>query len=227
MAAERAAINKILNDRQIRFFVHFTPLENLPAILESGLIPRQVLEETGAAFQPTDPDRLDGLTGSLSLSVSHPNCEMLFSKMMADKSKKWCVISLWADRIIERDCLYHYHNAAYKDFRNVPLDDRRTAAAFEAMFADVVETDKKTYRRTSIKDFDKPKGLKYATSPQAEILCLEAIPVTEIAGVSFYDDETLMACGPLLQRAGIDSYSGVFRWAFTNGPYTLDKKQEG
>lgn len=49
-----------LKSRGVSEFVHFTSVDNLPGILQNGLLPRAELERREIAFQHNDSLRLDG-----------------------------------------------------------------------------------------------------------------------------------------------------------------------
>lgn len=71
-------IERIVTERNIRWLVHFTRIENLESILENGLLPRNNFE--GLDVQPLTNDafRLDGFLEATSLSIESPNYRMFW-----------------------------------------------------------------------------------------------------------------------------------------------------
>lgn len=70
---EMSKIKDICLGKGVTELVHFTPADNLKYIFQLGLVPRATLEQKGYPFVPTDEDRVDHRTNSVSLSVSFPN----------------------------------------------------------------------------------------------------------------------------------------------------------
>ena len=215
----RPQILNEMKERSIYSFVHFTDARNLPGILADGLRIRSELEAAGAEMYPTDPNRLDEMIHSLSLSVSFPNYKMFYSKQMDEPERHWCVLQLRAGDVVGKTCLFHDHNAATARFRNVPDERKSTLEAFRSMFAEEVDGSARNqdvrYRRDTIRTEKNPE--RYTTSPQAEILCLDNIPRSAITACFFENEADLQAWQEALRAAGIEAK--VFPWFFRTGPY--------
>lgn len=180
--------------RGIRFFVHFTNVENLESILQHGLLTRQALKDNGFTFYFTDLGRFDRVLDSISLSVTFPNYKMLYMKKQLYSDAKWCVLLIKAEDVLDKPCFFNQTNAASK---GVHKDS--TAEAFEDMFADKVGQ----YDRSKLVSCGYSNGDNFATDPQAEVLCCSSIPVESIYGCTFDDPNLLEQYREKLEEAGI------------------------
>lgn len=160
--------------RGIKYLVHFTRQENLPSIKTYGLMSRRNLENFALPFNFNDGQRLDGCPNSISLSVTSTNYKMFWSLRQENPSVEWAIILLDAYGVLKNyDCAFQAANAAAKTVRNIPIAERKTPAAFEAMFYD--------------DNLRKIRGLKdnEPTNPQAEILCFDTISPKFFKGILF------------------------------------------
>ena len=71
-------IEKVVNERDIRWLMHFTRIENLESILENGLLPRNSFERLDIEPLTNDSLRLDGFLEAISLSIQSPNYKMFY-----------------------------------------------------------------------------------------------------------------------------------------------------
>lgn len=235
---ERTAVCQVIEDRMIEYFVHFTNAANLENILRYGLLPCRDLTEQGIEHFDTDEERFDLLRNSDSpcpvcLSVSFPNCEMLWRKKHYDeicKDWNWCILLLDPMKVTERKCSYFDHNAATtRIIRGNGLAD--TVEDFKGMFkSEVTGTNTKfPYVRERIFPQESENEWKYTTSPQAEIQCFEGISTDCIWKAVFEDQSNCDAYKGILKKAGISAT--VDPWYFGYGPYsnlgTLKKGAEG
>ena len=135
-------IKQLAERRNIEFLVHFTHINNVASILEHGIMPRletewlnQSLEEREFVFP--DDVRADGKNASC-LSIMFPNNEMLWHKRQKYPDEHWVFLLLKPDVLWECDCAFYPTNAASTGVRQQPVENFKTATAFEAMFADLV-----------------------------------------------------------------------------------------
>lgn len=140
-AAERSKIQQIVAKRQIQHLFHFTPLDNLNAILTNGLCSRSYLHQCGTHGVYLDTVRADGKLDFISLSVSFPNYRMFYTRRIHDESITWAVISLspsllW--EITDREIQFFDTNAAYQKFRNISDVTLQSADAFASLFLDSI-----------------------------------------------------------------------------------------
>lgn len=226
---ERPKVLAILEDRGIERLTHFTDVRNIDSILENGIMSRKTLEEREIPIIGTDRNRADyrnfredtDMRDAICLSVSFPNHRMFYKKRQSEEpdggegnERSWCVFLLDPVEVTKKDCLYFSHNAASIRFRNM---DRRpdTHEDFEGLFSEnVLGKNKATIQRTFPRE---ASYAKYATSPQAEIVCLESIPVECIKECIFADEQTRQEMNDKLTAAGITTR--VDRWYFGPGPY--------
>lgn len=215
--ANVSRLKQIAERRGIKYFVHFTRVENLPSILEHGLLTRHELAENNYDFLYSDEARYDGIMNSISLSVTFPNYKMLYSKKCGNAEAKWCVLILKAEEVLNLPCIFNKMNAASSESTYTPVDSRKSPKAFEEMFAETVGE----CERRRLKCYGKFECEKYATDPQAEILCLETIPVKAIYGCTFDELDAVNPYFDMLNNAGIVIKEHT--WKKDNGPYKYYK----
>ena len=101
---EGRAFAEWLECRGISRLVHFTPLANVPKIMQFGLIPREYLElelvQLALGSQFTDGQRLEGLPHFSCLSITSPNYAMFYGKR-STQGGKWAVLEYDA-RVLSR-----------------------------------------------------------------------------------------------------------------------------
>jgi hypothetical protein len=168
-------IEAFATERQIRFLMHFTRLENLDSILAKGLVPRDQLEKEDGC---NDDVRLDR-TNAICASIEFPNYLMFYKLRQQNPGTEWVVLVinasvLWSTRVAFCQC-----NAASNVVTAIPLEDRMSLQAFQEMYGDFEEK-----RRASL---DIP--VKYPTHPQAEVLLLDGVSRNAILGVIVQRDE--------------------------------------
>ena len=192
-------IKQLAERRNIEFLVHFTHINNVASILEHGIMPRletewlnQSLEEREFVFP--DDVRADGKNASC-LSIMFPNNEMLWHKRQKYPDEHWVFLLLKPDVLWECDCAFYPTNAASTGVRQQPVENFKTATAFEAMFADLVVKETRNGRqeipRIELKSY-------LPTDVQAEILVFNTIAPSYITACYFHwnlgDIDSLNAC---------------------------------
>ena len=187
-------ISEAAKARGIEYLVHFTRIENLPCIINQngGLKSRALLHTNGISYIFNDEQRLDGFENSISLSVTFPNYRMFYKYRQIYGN--YCVILLNAEKIFSNlNLAFHRTNAASSEVRDIPIEQRKTLAAFNSMFYEPLE-----YSRSM-------RGLNdnEATDPQAEILCFDSIPLDYFEKIIFPGYRTLQANAPLFEDSGI------------------------
>lgn len=81
-----------LQNRKIKYLIHFTDIRNLESILQSGLKPRS--EMVFGEFQYCDSQRLDNMENCISLSIEFPNQKFLWTLCNKNKENSYCIIRL-------------------------------------------------------------------------------------------------------------------------------------
>lgn len=185
-----------LRDRGITTLMHFTPAQNLPSIVEHGLLPAQTLDEAGLPYVYTDGRRLDGARNAISLSITCCNWAMLSRLRRIAPRQPWVLIGLNAELMVGANCSFYQHNAAsgcyardWKQYRG--LQD------FENMFADFSPSSR--FRGSSYRgDHGIPPRL--TTDPQAEVLHFGGISAEWIDFVIIENAELAEAALPLMEK---------------------------
>ncbi len=162
--------------RKIGSLVHFTQVENLTGILAHGLLPRTEYVAYGVVPKLTDELRLDSCLAASSLSISFPNYKMFFYCQKNIPGSRWAVIVYKPSILWEKRCAFCTENAAKGSVSAIPIPDRMTPRAFEAMFAEAEGKPKR-----------KKLGLEAGTptNPQAEVLVFDRIEPSYVIGVAF------------------------------------------
>jgi len=167
--------------RGIVHLVHFTPLRNVPSIVERGLLPRAKLDQAGIPYASNDEKRLDNFLDASSLSISFPNYKMFYRYRQQDESKHWAVLLLAPSILWEYRCFFCRKNAATSEMRDTDLAKKRDLAEFTRLFE--VLDDEPRREATRIPDW-------YTTDPQAEVLVRDVIPPSKIQAVAVEDMES-------------------------------------
>ncbi|EKF3300860.1 DUF4433 domain-containing protein [Pseudomonas aeruginosa] len=164
-------IQEYVEERGIKFLVHFTKEKNLASILQRGLVPRDILAlEGGVDFN--DAYRHDG-TSAVCLSIGFPNYKMFFSLRQTNANESWVVIGIHPSVLWTLPTAFCMSNAASATVTAVPIAQRMGLPAFQRMYEDWGE---KTRPVLGIPN-------SYPTNPQAEVLMLKGVPRQYILGV--------------------------------------------
>ena len=167
-------IEEIVLARGITTLFHFTRIDNLEPILLHGLMTTKEIELAEFFAVTNDQHRFDQ-TDAVCTTISWPNYKMWHSLKESDPDTDWILIALNASVLWERDCAFCKTNAASATVSCIPLDRRRTLAAFNEMFEDF---EHKERTKLGIPD-------NYSTNPQAEVLVMNGVPVEYIKSVVF------------------------------------------
>ena len=170
-------IEAILKERKIGVLLHFTQLDNLPSILQQGLLCK---DELNSNAKCNDEHRLDNHTDTISVSVQHPNSPMFYKYRIQNRAVDWCVLGINPNILLQRDALFCPHNAASSEIRWKSEQELRTPNAFESMFD---ELDGQNLRQ---EEFLLPSD---PTDVQAEILIKGNIPPSAIFAIAFTSEQ--------------------------------------
>lgn len=183
---------KSARQRAITDLVHFTDIENVESIMSRGLLTRNFMDDNQIPYYYNDSFRYDNLCGAISLSVTFPNYKMFYKLRCDNPEKRWGIIILKAEKILDLDCIFCRTNAANSDMSNIPVSQRRTFNAFEDMF----------YERNDISRENMGLPDNYTTDPQAEILVrnnispsyVKRIYVFNTSDVEYLNGKEINAC---------------------------------
>lgn len=171
----RPEIQAYSQERLIPHLLHFTRLDNLPSILQHGLL--AVSEHGGLRNAPVINDelRLDGHLDGTSLSIGFPNY-LMFNRYKLLPNTEWVVLVIDPSVLWTKDCGFCQRNAATGLIAGQQLDALRTLAAFQGMFAEIEELG--TRQEMRLLSYD-------PTDPQAEVLVFNQIEQNLITGIAF------------------------------------------
>ncbi len=181
-------IEKIVTERNIRWLVHFTRIENLESILENGLLPRNSFEDLAVHPLTNDTLRLDGFLEATSLSIESPNYRMFWKCRCDAKTQHsiphedWVVLGIKPNILWEKDCAFCATNAAKNVVVKVPIQERKGSDALNQLFSEV--DGKPSREEMRIND-------RCPTDPQAEILVFDKIEADFILGAVFKNNEQI------------------------------------
>jgi hypothetical protein len=187
----REAIRQFANEIEIPYLLHFTRAANLRSIMEHGIYPIARVHEINAKPQINDQHRLDGRLNGTSISIAHPNCQMLFKYRMADESVDWAVLVLKRSVLWQKECAFCHHNAADARISQQPLGALTTEAAFRGMFDEIVGCSPRSEQR--LKPYD-------PTDVQAEVMVFDIIEPASIRGIVFNSKAVKESCLNLLNE---------------------------
>jgi hypothetical protein len=159
-------IHEIALTRHIPYLVHFTPLINIPSIVQHGLMSKEVLVQKKLEHLCTDHIRGDGWQDWVSSSIAFPNYKMLYQKqkdIAKSQAGGWAIIRIQPRALWELNCKFMITNAANSSYRFYRSEEQSSPESFELMFAHASE-------RHKLPDY-------YPTDPQAEVMIEHAVPI--------------------------------------------------
>jgi|SRR5690625_2457079 len=69
---QKEPIKSFVRERKIEYLFHFTNINNVPSIIEHGLIGRETIQKRNIHSDFNDPYRFDNVKDSISTSISFP-----------------------------------------------------------------------------------------------------------------------------------------------------------
>lgn len=191
------SLENILKDKNIKFLVHFTRVENLEGIISNGLLPRSVLDEYNMKYSYNDVYRRDGCKNAICTSIGFPNYRMFYNLRYHNPDVDWAVILIDARILCAMKCAFCKSNAAQSDISSNSIQSRMGINAFLSLFEDL------PYPRTR-SNMNLPTN--YPTNPQAEVLVFDRIPTSCFIGVIFDKKQCYYKYKNLLDNAKIMAY---------------------
>ena len=205
----REQIQAIALAKKVPFLVHFTRSENIPSIMQHGLVPMNMANDLGLNPTINDQLRLDGRLNGTSLSVSFPNGQMFYRLRMDNPDVAWAVLAISPSVLWSKDVLFCRHNAADTRVSKVPSDVLRQPETFTSLFDEIDGL--KSRSDQGIKACD-------PTDVQAEALVMEPIEPEFILGALFNDKATLDAFTPHFGKRKLILHRGQ-KGVFANRTY--------
>ena len=176
-------VRSLIAEKEIKYLMHFTRVENLKSILNHGLLPRCDLDQESVQYVATDPSRFDRHKDAINLSVSFPNSSMFFTKRR-NMGGDWVVLMIRPEVMVAEPCYFYPGNAASSCFS--PCEDRSRAEDFKKMFSTkVLNNQGEIVKRKYL-------GLPncFPTNLQAEVLVFSKVKVSMLMAVNFFDQKS-------------------------------------
>jgi hypothetical protein len=107
------------------------------------------------------------------LSIEFPNYKMFYGIQKDHAGETWVIVVVHPQALWDLDCAFCAANAASNGVTSIPLAQRKTVGAMEAMYAD--------WPNKPRAELNIPNS--YPTNPQAEVLALRGVPRAYILGV--------------------------------------------
>jgi hypothetical protein len=162
--------------RDIKYLVHFTRIQNVVSIFNNGLVPVATLRQDGMNFSHNDDYRMDNCENANCLSIQFPNYKMFFKYRNQNPGIDWVVLGIKKEVLWEKDCAFCIENAASNNVTVTSIEERKGVEAFNRLYD---EYPGKPMRR----DLGIIPALP--THPQAEVLVFDVIEPQFIWGVAF------------------------------------------
>ena len=194
-ARNKQAIKRAAEEREIPFLVHFTQVENLPGILQHGIISREHAAMLNTELHVTDLHRFDNRLDAVSLSIAFPNSPMFYRKRQDFPACNWVVLLLESRILWEKDCAFYHTNAASNQMRYVTERSLRSERALRGMVYQCASRD-----HQGLQPYD-------PTDVQAEVMVCDVIEPEYIGAAVFQDHKMMNACNDLF--ADMDVQLGV------------------
>jgi hypothetical protein len=173
----------IIDQRGIKYLIHFTRFESVTAIIGEGkILPRNQLHNIGYEWKelviPNSPTRRDN-PKHLNTSIMHANIFLLST--FRDKwypGSRFCILGINSRYIYEQNTEFSITNATYWPARNFGING--SINTFQSMFMNEVEGKplgnyqwKKNFRKSTLPNY-------YTTDLEAEVLIESEIPYNDI-----------------------------------------------
>ena len=107
-------IQEFVDARGIKSLFHFTRVDNLRPILESGLLTREACDLAGIKPVINDHYRYDG-TGAISATISYPNYRMFYS-LRCGSDAEWVVLKLKRSLLWRTRCAFRSGSGCLNNF---------------------------------------------------------------------------------------------------------------
>lgn len=160
----------------VPYLLHFTRADNIPSIIQHGIVPVGLTENQGIEALTNDCGRFDYQLGATCVSIGFPNHRMFYKYRNADEAAEWAVLAIKPEVLWTKPCAFCQRNAADALVTEIPIAQRMTVAAFSAMYQEI-EGDRSRADQ-KLKAFD-------PTHDQAEVLVFSVIEPGLIGGAAF------------------------------------------
>lgn len=183
-------IRKHVEKLGITSLYHFTRIENIPSIMEHGVLSLEEIGKRKISAVTNDERRFDGRVEGISVSVSFPNYKM-FAKYRYDLPEvKWTVLEIDPRVLWEKDCAFFKHNAADGRVNDIPLHFLKGLAAFRRIFSG-----EQVHLASESGDI---RAIFDPVDVQAEVMVFDVIEPGMIKKAYFNDKAAMLSCLPHL-----------------------------
>ena len=173
----RPEIREEARRRSVSGVYHFTRINNLSSILNSGLITRHRIDKGEIEASVNDELRLEKCRNSVCCSIGFPNYKMFYKlRQSIPESGGWAVLHIDESVLWENPCSFYPANAASREFCDRYVTEFTSVQAFRALFD-------QTVGHPTRDTLGLDPGLP--TNPQAEVLVRSDIERDYIRGVYF------------------------------------------
>lgn len=175
----RETIQAEIRARGIQYLLHFTNKDNLPGIVEHGILSRNRLNELNLDAWGSREERLDGNDWATSVSIMHSDLKMFEAKRWLQPGVEWIFLVLDPSILWGLECHFHASNAASTAAKRVNHRSGSTTA-FLKLFEDWQEYGLDLKLRSHREAHSIPDFLP--TDPSAEVQVFDDIPPGCILG---------------------------------------------
>lgn len=172
----RERIQEIALSKKVPFLVHFTRAENVPSIMQHGLLPISVARAQDINPAINDTMRLDGRLNGTSLSIAFPNGLMFYRLRLENPETDWVILALSTSILWSKKVLFCRHNAADARVSRITSEVLCSPTSFEGMYEEIEGHPSREAQ--GLKSFD-------PTDVQGEVLIMEPIEPEFIVGALF------------------------------------------
>lgn len=165
-----------IEQRGIKYLVHFTRIENVVSIFNNGLVPVDTLRQSSTIFSHNDDYRWDNCEDANCLSIMFPNYKMFYSYRNQNPNVDWVVLGINKNVLWEKNCAFCIENAASNNVTSTSLEERKGVEAFNRLYQEYPG-------KPSREDLGISSYLP--THPQAEVQVFDVIEPKYIWGVAF------------------------------------------
>jgi hypothetical protein len=208
-------IRRFVESRGISTLVHFTTVENVPGILEHGLLGRKSIASRSLKSVFNDHYRYDDIADAICASVSFPNYKMFYSLQRNNPETDWVVFRLDPSILWEIPCAFSITNAASSKVTRIPIDERKRFKSFSAMFEDIPPNIKRS-------DLEIPDD--FCTDPQAEVLILGPVSPSYILDINVNGKAKIHDMNNMVRL--FKPYSSKFKFQHDESLFTYRKDYE-
>ena len=166
--------------------IHYTPIENIPSIIENGILSVNQIRNRKLQHARNDAQRLDGLVDWISTSITHPNYAYLHAIRSREPNKRFAIIELNSNLLWTQDWIAFPTNAAATESKSLLLNNAKSLMGVSGLmnlFKCGESRDKSNPKRIERSTYNLPEN--EATDPQSEVMFLGEIPTTSIRKVHF------------------------------------------